>query len=207
MKLCVSLNPENFNEYLKLAKNYNFVELRLDLFDFTNNELKQLLNLKSKFIVSFIDNKTNDNIKIQKLKQAVKLGADIIDIDVNINNKNIKELKQFADLNNCKTIISYHNFNNTPAFSELIQIVSKIKQFNPDYIKIVCFAKNNYDNNNILKLYNYSKNIIAFNMGKLGKISRIKALKSEAPHIYVSVNDKDKTAPGQLTYSEAKKYI
>ena len=204
MKLCVSLNENTFADYLQAAQKFDFIELRLDLFNFTDQELHQLLKQKSKNIVSYLDAKTQEFTKIEKLKKAVDFGADIIDIDFNTSKQNIKNIIEYANKKKCKTIISYHNFNETPSIKKLNEIIKNTKEFNPDYIKIVCFANTDKDNKTILSLYKNQKNLIAFNMGKLGKITRIKALENKAPFIYVSAEKSKETAEGQISINKTK---
>ncbi len=207
MIICVSLNEKTFADYKKTAQKYDFVELRLDLFNFSDEELNKLLELKTKFIVSFLDTKTLETKKTEKLKQAIKLGADIIDIDINISEKNIKNLVSYTKQNNCKTIISYHNFNKTPETETLENIINKINKFSPDYIKIVCQANSIYDFSKIKPLYKNYKNLIAFNMGEKGKNSRIDAIKLGSPIIYVSSQKGKETAAGQLSFDEFKNQL
>ncbi|RLD49005.1 MAG: hypothetical protein DRI94_11735, partial [Bacteroidetes bacterium] len=130
MEICVSLNEKTFADYLQISKNLDFVEIRLDLFNFSDIELQQLLNLNSKFIVSFLDTKMQEVANVEKLKKAIDFGADIIDVDFNISKKNIKNIIEYARLKKCETIISYHNFNETPIKKKLNEIINRIKKFN-----------------------------------------------------------------------------
>ena len=79
------------------------------------------------------------------------------------------------DNKNCKIIGSYHNFNNTPSYNELLNIYNNIKQYDfVDVVKIVTNVINDNDNIELVKLLiNKDKDIIILGMGEKGKITRI----------------------------------
>lgn len=206
MKICVSLNESNFENYLASAKLFDFIELRLDLYNFSDNKLSKILALNKKTIVSFLGDKSS-NFKFARLKKAINLGADFIDIDDNLPNNLVLELIEYSKNNNCKSIVSYHNFKCTPNVAELKKIINNIKSKNSNYIKISCFANELSDNKITLSLYNNYSNLIAFNMGKLGKNSRIESIKLGAPFTYASSKNGKETASGQFSYYDLKNLI
>ncbi len=78
-----------------------------------------------------------------------------------------------------------------------------MKKFS-NYIKIVTMAKSINDASLVLSLYNDNKNtqLIAFSMGKHGRMSRILCLLLGSPYTYVSLGKP--IAPGQFSIDEVK---
>ena len=138
---------------------------------------------------------------------AAKNGATYIDIELESDENYKKQLIDTARSCNCKIIISYHNFNETPDVDRLKSIVAQAKTFNPDFIKIVTKALVTDDNSRIFSLCETEKNLIAFTMGESGKESRIKSLKLGAPFIYAAYEQEQQSAEGQMTLNELKKIL
>ena len=75
-------------------------------------------------------------------------------------------------------------------------------------MKIVTTPKSIEDCKRVLKLYHFesrtSSPLIAFAMGDLGKFTRICALFFGAPFMYVSQDEGEVAAPGQIPFSQMK---
>ena len=190
---------------MEIAKNANLVELRLDLLNLNLDELKQLFDLDTKYIIT---NRLGDFINEQGsafLKNIIDLGADFIDVELEQNNEYLSDLIEFTKASNCKLIISYHNFEHTPSKEELQNIIDSAKKLNADYVKIATEVKTQKDVLRILSLYENNDKLIAFGMGEIGRISRVTSLYMGAEFTYVSIDDENKTASGQLTVDEMNK--
>jgi 3-dehydroquinate dehydratase type I len=138
------------------------------------------------------------------LKMAMDAGAGYIDIEYESDPAYREELVSYAKSHGVRVIISYHNFDKTPAKSELIDIIEKSKAMQADRIKIATLANTPKDNSRILSLYDEYDNLIAFCMGKTGKITRVAAPLLGADFTFVAYNAKEATAPGQLTLEDMK---
>jgi 3-dehydroquinate dehydratase type I len=77
-------------------------------------------------------------------------------------------------------------------------------QWRADKIKITTTANSKSDCSLVMGLYAKHKNILAFCMGTLGKITRVAAPLLGAEFTYASWNELRSTAPGQLTVAELK---
>ena len=104
-------------------------------------------------------------------------------------------------------IISYHNFENVPWLGELYDIIDRAKSWGADKVKIACNVPNQESNSALLSLYCERDNIIAFGMGRLGKISRLASLWCGAEFTYVASDYGEPTAPGQLTISQMRQAV
>ena len=203
--LCVSIANKSFDECMDISKKSDLVELRLDLLNLNLDELKQLFNLDTKYVIT---NRLGDFINEQGsafLKNIIDLGADFIDIEIEENNEYVTDLIEYSKTTNCKVILSYHNFEHTPNIEEMQQIIDSAKQQNADYIKIAVQASTQKDVLRILSLYENNDRLIAFGMGEVGRISRVTSLYMGAEFTYVSIDDDNKTASGQLTVDEMNK--
>ena len=203
--LCISVANKNFAQCMEIAKNANLVELRLDLLNLNLDELKQLFDLDTKYVIT---NRLGDFINEQGsafLKNIIDLGADFIDVELEENNEYLSDLIEFTKASNCKLIISYHNFEHTPSKEELQNIIDSAKKLNADYVKIATEVKTQKDVLRLLSLYENNDKLIAFGMGEVGRISRVTSLYLGAEFTYVSFDNDNKTASGQLTIDEMNK--
>ncbi len=198
--ICVSLANINYkNLELKLTS-FEMVEVRIDLLDFSNEELNRIFSKQISSIATCRSSKFSDKERLELLKSAIISGANYVDIEIDSPQSYIKELSLFAKQNNCKVILSYHNFEQTPNKIILQEIIDSAKEYNPAYIKIVTKAITKQDASRILSLYETNNNLIAFCMGEIGKISRIASLFLGADFTYASLEKGNETASGQLNY-------
>jgi 3-dehydroquinate dehydratase type I len=107
-----------------------------------------------------------------------------------------------AHKHNCKRIISYHNFTETPDNPTLNNIINRATSMGADCIKIAVTARTPEDCSRVMALYSQHSRIIAFAMGEIGKITRIAAPLLGAPFTFAAPNETSLTAPGQLTATQ-----
>ena len=146
--------------------------------------------------------------RITHLLDAVAAGASYVDIELETNPDDIDLLRKKLNKMNCKLIISKHFYKSTPSFSELIELVEILDHSNADIMKIVTTPTSIEDCKAILQLYHFEYNsscpIIAFAMGALGKFTRVCALFLGAPFMYVSQDEGEVAAPGQIPLTEMR---
>jgi 3-dehydroquinate dehydratase / shikimate dehydrogenase len=179
----------------------DIIELRLDFIKNINKKtLKKILSKKTKKVIITDRKKRKDLIK-----EAIKLKADFVDLDISIGEKTIKEI--IKKKKQTKIIISFHNFKKTDK-KEIIKKYNQIKKLNPDIIKIVTFANSINDNiiifNLIKKAKKENRKIIALCMGKCGEISRILSPIFGAELTFGSLKEGKESAPGQITANALK---
>lgn len=95
-------------------------------------------------------------------------------------------------------IISYHNFEETPA--NLDDILKKMRKIKGAMYKIATMAHSSLDSLRMLSLVEKENNIAGMCMGKMGEITRILAPIVDSALIYSNIEKE--TAPGQLPIHE-----
>ncbi len=99
--------------------------------------------------------------RISLLKEAVALGADYVDIEMNTPEPLRKELLSMVDEhgNRTRVIISHHDFSGTPSIVLLKKIFHDCKRTGAGVVKIVTFANSPEDNLTVLGLLPYARNM------------------------------------------------
>jgi 3-dehydroquinate dehydratase type I len=215
--ICVSLSPESNEEALtRMQAAYqlvDIVELRID--GIRNIDLKRLLAGKRKKVI--VTNRCREeggkfpgieSERIALLKQAVNLGAEYIDVELNTIPSLKNDIREavVGSQGRTRLILSWHDMVKTPSERALKMKLDQCRESGADIVKIVPFATKNADNLKILNLIIHAKNrgqdIIAFCMGHRGRISRVLAPFLGSFVSYVSLTPQEKTAPGQLTVAD-----
>jgi 3-dehydroquinate dehydratase-1 len=142
--------------------------------------------------------KGNEARRIEKLLQAVELGADMIDIELQTTNldKVIKAIKKRT-----RCLVSLHDPEKTPSLEEMKKTIEKQLKAGADICKLVTTAKEYGDNLKVLKLMREFPGIkiVSFAMGPLGGISRVLCPLAGGDFTYASIGKGKESAPGQLT--------
>jgi shikimate dehydrogenase/3-dehydroquinate dehydratase type I len=139
------------------------------------------------------------------LEEAVKLGADYVDIELASGAQAIEKLQSRCEQYGgaTKIIISYHNVEKTPSLTGLKKIFHQIMDRKPDVVKIVTMAMTPDDNSAVLSLIpyarKYSQKIIALCMGEEGRISRVASPLLGGFLSFAALERGTESAPGQLT--------
>ena len=213
-EVCIPITAETAEEAIKDMKQAeklaDLVELRIDFIkNIDENKLKKLLKSKKKKIIVTCRPKNlggnfegSEKEKINLLKKAIGLNADYIDIEIESNNKDIKNI--IGNKKNTKIILSHHNLKETPSLKELGKKYNEIKKLNQDLIKIVTTANSINDNFTIFKLLKDKNDLIAFCMGIRGQISRILAPKYGSRITFAALKEGKESASGQISIGEMK---
>lgn len=138
----------------------------------------------------------SEDQRLTILRSAIVAGVDYVDIEEDI----AKSIPRYGET---KRIISYHNFEETPA--DIDQIHARMCKLDPDIVKIVTLANAPGD---AAKMLEISKNsdvpTIGFCMGEMGLYSRILCGKFGSPITYATFSRDRELAPGQLSFDEMK---
>lgn len=205
--ICVSIANISFNKLQNLLTDFEMIELRLDLLNFSDEEYIQILATDIPVIATYRYGKRDDDFRIQELKKLIEFGVEYIDIEIDASKYFVGRMISYAKSKNCKTILSYHNFEETPSIKNIEEIIEEANKLGADSIKIATMAQSENDVKSVLSLYAKNKNLIAFCMGEIGKKSRIESVKLGANIIYTALSKENQTAEGQFTYSEIKKQL
>jgi len=207
-KICVSIvnnDPEAVSEIEALADLY---EVRIDLIGDGWEEL--VPQLRKPWIAC---NRTadeggkwqgNEARRVEKLLQAVELGADIVDIE--LRTRNLDKIMQ-AIKKRTKCLMSYHDVEKTPSLEEMKQIVQRQLSAGADICKVVTTARAFEDNTTVLRLIREfpGLRLVSFAMGPLGGISRVLCPLAGGDFTYASIERGKESAPGQITVKDLTK--
>ena len=142
--------------------------------------------------------------RIDELLKAVKLGADIVDIELETRNleKAIPLIKKRA-----KCLLSFHELEKTPSLDRMKGIVNRQLEAGADICKVITTAQRFEDNLTVLQLITESPKtkMVSFAMGPLGLASRILCPLVGGDFTYASIEKGKESAPGQLTVRELRK--
>lgn len=202
-KACIVISVPNFELVYSQVQCYELCEIRLDLCLFTDKQIINLFSSHKNLIATYHENKLPLETRISALKLAIQSGAAYVDIDYFLEPKIIEELIDFARKNECKSIISYHNFSETPDYEILEAIVILTEHYNSDLAKLATRYNDKSDAEKIVDLYKHSQDLIAFCMGEDAKYTRFESINLGAPFCYVyDGNIKNKLAEGMPSLAE-----
>lgn len=175
MKLCVGIKNR---EQLSLCKDIaDLVELRLDLYNWTEEDVKA-----SPLPVLI----TPASLDPEVIRKAASLNPDYLDIDM-----------RAPICVEGKIICSFHDFTSIP--EDLDSLLFEMKKRPAHYYKIAVTPKSTLE---ALKFLLWAKSqdekIIAVGMGPFGQITRILGPVIGTPITYASLEDGQEVAPGQL---------
>ncbi|MDR3329048.1 MAG: type I 3-dehydroquinate dehydratase [Prevotellaceae bacterium] len=199
--ICLSLTTSTFSECLKVARGSEMLELRLDLMQATPQQVQQLLRLGVPTVATCREGRHSQAERLQLLQLAIREGATCVDVEVEADEAYRHALIATARAHGCKVIVSYHNFEETPALTELRRVGGCCRRQGADVVKLVTTARAKQDCARLLSLYgeDNSGSLVAFAMGSIGKITRVACLYLGAPFTYAAAAEGSEAAPGQMT--------
>ena len=264
--ICVSFSKPTVEQFLSQHPEVKMIELRLDLMDVNEAQLRRFLSLPVDVIVTCRPNgRMTEEQRLQLLQRCLlfgsrgdikspclrhcerseaiqknnvlipakagipqnkdvskgiagqarndgiidvsHVGARYVDVEIESGMEFISTIREFATKHNCKLIASYHNFEKTPALSELKEIAERCHVAQADIVKIACMVNDEQDVLNIKSLYSADYPLIALGMGEKGVITRIKACEWGAPFTFAAASSDAVTAPGMVGYEIVKRLI
>ncbi len=214
-KVCIPIVETTVEKALIAVKEVNrwadLIELRADYLE-KIKLLPLLENRQKPFIVTHRRKEEGGKYKgaerkrVSVLQEAIDLGADYVDVELATESSVLQDL--IRNRRGTRVILSFHDFRRTPSQRELQRLFGQMVRLGADVIKMVSFARSWEDNLTILSLIPLAKarkqEIVAFCMGKKGKISRLFSPFLGAAWTYASLNRVKASAPGQLTIRELK---
>ncbi len=143
-----------------------------------------------------------------KLNKDVLSVSKYIDIDLGCDKDLIKKIRK--EYKKLEIIISHHNFEETPYEKELKLLTVKMLKKKPDIIKLALFARSISDSFRILdflqELNKKGIKAICIGMGEFGVLTRFAGDLFGDYMMYFAPDKRNKSAPGQITIQEFKKY-
>ena len=134
----------------------------------------------------------SEDERLMVLRSAIASGVDFVDLEEDIADK-------IPRYGSTKRIVSLHNFEETP--DNLEEIHKRLAALDADVVKIATMANSFTDSIRMLRLAESAQvPTIAICMGELGAITRLLALRNNAPFTYAVMVEGRKIAPGQIRY-------
>ncbi len=200
--ICVSFGRMEFPRLMKVLSVIPFAEIRLDKNSFSVKEVQQIFSLPLTTIATCRPGSFSLEARKTLLMAAVEAGANYIDIGMDNADDFCENLLRASHDQECKVILSYHNFTKTPPVKYLKQVISDCFATGADICKIACQALSQSDSARLLSLYALPEinpgSLVALGMGEFGKITRIAGPALLAPFTYAAFSNGMETANGQL---------
>ncbi|MEM2972261.1 MAG: type I 3-dehydroquinate dehydratase [Candidatus Bathyarchaeia archaeon] len=216
IRICTPITAKKTSEIPTLIKRAeqmgaDLAEIRMDYLESFDGIEKAVENTKIPLIATNRQyeqggkRRQNENERVKMLLEAADMGFSLVDIE--ITTPNIEAIMKNLKKTNAKTILSFHNFSETPSLEELRKIVASQIGMGAGICKLVTMAKSLNDNLTFLSLAaetSRKKPIICFAMGKLGILSRIFSPMFGGYLTYASLESGMETAPGQISIERLK---
>jgi 3-dehydroquinate dehydratase I len=207
--ICVSVAEPTAELCLEVLKGLDFAEVRIDAMHTTIEDMERIFSKPLTLIATFMpvntavmtDRFVDYDTRKKFLMAAIEAGAKYVDIEIQSDSAYRKELIEKAKLNDCKVIISFHDFYSTPEKGNLEEIIDLCFNKGADIAKIACKVNSERDNLRLLGLLNndnYQGRTIVIGMGIKGRITRVAAPLLGSPFTFASLSKGKETAEGQI---------
>ena len=226
-RICVALGGADVLRLERLAvaacdDGEDFLELRLDMLDEPESGIKVIRRIARRYpdavLLATCRRKQNggefrgsEQREIEILDDAVRAGAAIVDVEIETAEKEPSLLNVFAE--RARVVISYHNFDATPALS---RVMRRLQHIPADLYKVAVFARKPSDGLRALNLPSEHAGlaVVSLAMGELGVPTRILGPSRHSAFVFASYTPRnaasgralkaDPTAPGQVSASQLR---
>lgn len=188
-------------------EDYHYFEAWLDyVADIDEAFLKQLADLLGdRLVVTFrrqdLETPRMASEKRQKLLELCADSPIFVDLDVKTQEIELNHIKDNGLA--VKTIVSYHNYQETPDTLQLEAIIDTMKTYRPAVYKLSTLCQTAEDATRLLqqllKLKSSGLNVIVSGMGQYGTVTRIFGTLWGNEMVFAPRTVEESSAPGQLT--------
>ena len=138
------------------------------------------------------------------VSEAIKSGCiSMVDIEDTTESSSMRRIMELAGKFRVRSIVSYHDFDRTPEYDEILAKFDSIKNTGADIIKTAFMPRTGSDVARLMSATAYYKehagrksSMITMSMGDLGKISRVGGAIFGSDYTFASVSET--SAPGQM---------
>lgn len=202
-KICAVITENNFEVASEVDRFVDFYELRIDLIGDGWQDWAGRLRCPWIACNRLSEEgggwKGDEANRIAKLFEAIKIGAEIVDVELRTPDLShvVNEIKE----RRVRCLISSHDFKGTPVLVDIRSIIRQEFTAGADICKVVTTAGSVEDNITLLKIFEECKDVklVAFAMGPLGLASRILSPMIGGYFTYASIASGKESASGQLT--------
>lgn len=196
---------ETANKALKLGA--DMLELRMDALHYLDTD--KIINFLDELSVkTIVTNRTSQEgglfkgseVERTEILSEVAVHADYVDIEL------LTEVKQRSKVISAanSSIVSYHNFKQTPSIDELLKIIKQELDLG-DLAKFAVMPFNMGDTLKVLEVLSRVENTIGISMGGIGSYTRITAALFGSPITFASLGKE--SAPGQLSIELTRLFL
>lgn len=213
-KTCVSVaegSPEGLAKMTGIAlQRSDLAELRLDFLG--PSQVPDALNLTKKYMNRLVCTlrprsqggrfSGSGRERISILKLVAEYEPYLLDVEFETLRRS-RSLSEYLGSLQTRILVSWHDFEKTPSMHSLRRRFAGMSRLS-GHVKIVTMARSPEDSARLLGLYGRldGNKLVAFSMGKHGRLSRILCLYLGSPFTYVSLGRP--VAPGQFSLDELK---
>ena len=208
--ICVSINEgSSCAEVMATLEHFEFAEIRLDLCRLTIEETADLFSSGKNLIATCREGAYGRNERLDRLLLAIRAGATFVDVETEADEPYRRIVAEHAKRYGCRLIVSHHDFEKTPSVEEMVLAIRRCRKQGADIVKFVSTANDKHDSARVLSLYDRCADIpmVAFAMGKAGKVTRFICVSLGAPFTYAAVADDKVLASGQMSFETMKTFL
>ena len=199
--ICISISGAG--EIRKLAGTaVELIELRLDMIGTDPAAIYPFIPDGCKTIATCRPGTRKDTVRMEWMKSAMNLGANMIDVELEAEESYLEELRGHAEAKGTELIVSYHQFDTTPERDVLAERYRQCFNRGGAIAKLATQIRSKEDLLNLLSLYELSGRKVLLGMGPMGRISRIIAPYLGSEFTFASPGGGLETAPGQLDFRQ-----
>ena len=207
--VCVSVGEGSRDEVKAALERFEFAEIRLDLCRLTIEETADLFSVGKILIATCREGAYGRNERLERLLSAIRAGAKFVDVETEADEPYRRIVAEQAKRYGCRLIVSHHDFEKTPSVEEMVLAIRRCRKQGADIVKFVSTANDRRDSARVLSLYDCCTDIpmVAFAMGKAGRVTRLACVPLGAPFTYAAVADDKALACGQLSFETMKAFM
>lgn len=208
-KYCLPIIKNTKKEVLKSlqVKDYDLYEIWIDYIRDLDEKFILEIAKKYKRKIIFVSRRKNLETIKQTLDKRHKLISHLSNLDVLLDLDFLTQHEELEFLRKenrkIKLILSYHNYKETPKPDYLGNLITKMRRYSPEIVKISTFCQKEEDGLNLLnlllKLKSQQLSCVVLGMGKKGLITRIFGSIWGNEIIFAPKDMKEKSAQGQIT--------
>ncbi len=205
--ICVSLSLGDPDEVIRFLESVDFAEIRLDLMAVDAADVRRIFSCPSRLIATCRKGGRSEAEREALLEAAVQAGAAYVDLDLRTDTAMRGSILPLARRRGCKIILSFHDFERTPARADLIRTIDSGFRSGADIVKIACQVNAASENARLLGLLEDPRPLVVVGMGELGRMTRVLAPLLGGRFTYAGAAAGQETAPGQIAYAELRKLL
>jgi len=201
--ICVSISdPDQLDDVL--GRGFRMVEFRFDLFSASPSELFRALPEDVRSVATCRPGPYSDPERTALLLDCIGLGASYIDLELDAREAVSERLLEAAENSTCDVIISHHDFESTPPFEELKELLDKCFSQGADVAKIATQVSGQEDLIHLMSLHSLPGRKVILGMGEKGRISRVMGPFLGSEFTFASPAGGNETAPGQIAAGDLR---